>query len=78
MTQLSTQDSGLSVVKVIHLNTDDDPRNLEGRAGVERRNKALQARTQLNVALQAVTTAVKLLTEGSSLQVIPEARTLLE
>ncbi|MHC5763069.1 hypothetical protein, partial [Nostoc sp.] len=65
-------------VKVIHLSSDSDPRNLEGRAGVERRHKLTQARTQMNVGLQALTAAVELLTEGSSLQVIPQARTELD
>lgn len=61
-------------VKVIHLSSDNDPRNLEARAGVERRNKLMQARTQMNVALQALSTAVELLT-SSSLEVLPQART---
>ena len=62
-------------VKVIHLSRDHDPRNLEGRAGVDRRIKLTQARTQINVALQALHAAGELLTEGSSLQGILEART---
>jgi len=34
-------------VKVLHLSHDDDPRNIEARAGIERRNQITQARTKL-------------------------------
>ncbi|WP_348235336.1 hypothetical protein [Trichocoleus sp. DQ-A3] len=34
-------------VKVIHLSNNDDPRNIEARLGVERRNQLTQARTKL-------------------------------
>lgn len=34
-------------VKVLHLSHNDDPRNLEGRLGIERRNKLTQSRTRL-------------------------------
>lgn len=34
-------------VRVIHLSHDDDPRNLEGRAGIERRNKLLSLTARL-------------------------------
>jgi hypothetical protein len=47
-------------VKVIHLSHDDDPRNLEARAGIDRRNRLLQARTQLNQAIEALTRAIDL------------------
>lgn len=33
-------------VKVIHLSDDDDPRNIEARLGVERRNQLTQVRTK--------------------------------
>jgi len=36
-----------SLVKVIHLSHDDDPRNIEARAGIKRRNQITQARTKL-------------------------------
>ena len=36
-----------SLVKVIHLSHDDDPRNIEARVGIERRNQITQARTKL-------------------------------
>jgi hypothetical protein len=35
-------------VKVIHLSHDDDSRNLEGRAGIERRNKLLSLMSRLH------------------------------
>ena len=47
-------------VKVIHLSKDDDPRNLEGRRGVERRNQLNQISTQLRVAERAVAQALEL------------------
>jgi hypothetical protein len=47
-------------VKVIHLSHDDDPRNFEGRRGIERRNALLQAKTQLNTAVAALESAVEL------------------
>ncbi|MBD1935576.1 MULTISPECIES: hypothetical protein [Cyanophyceae] len=34
-------------VKVLHLSHDDDPRNIEGRLGIERRNQLTQLRTKL-------------------------------
>ncbi|WP_348235339.1 hypothetical protein [Trichocoleus sp. DQ-A3] len=34
-------------VKVIHLSHSDDPRNIEGRLGIERRNRLTQTRTRL-------------------------------
>ena len=39
-------------VKVIHLSRDTDPRNIEGRAGIERRNRLLAIATQLRVATE--------------------------
>lgn len=52
-------------VRVIHLSNDDDPRNLEARLGIERRNALTQARTQLNVAHQSLTQALELLQSSS-------------
>jgi hypothetical protein len=62
-------------VKVIHLSHDDDPRNSEARLGIERRNALAQARTQINVAHQALTQALELL-QGSSIINNQQARTL--
>ena len=41
-------------VKVIHLSKSDDPRNQEGRQGVERRNQLNQIATQLRIAESAI------------------------
>jgi hypothetical protein len=38
------------LVKVIHLSTDEDPRNIEGRSGIERRNRLLAIMTSLQSA----------------------------
>jgi len=48
-------------VKVIHLSHDDDPRNLEGRRGIERRNRLGQAQTQIRIAEEALQRAVDLI-----------------
>lgn len=50
-------------VKVIHLSHDDDPRNHEGRLGIERRNRLHQLQTQLRVAEEALEQATRLLNE---------------
>lgn len=44
-------------VRVIHLSHDDDPRNLEGQRGIDRRNALTQIRTQLKLAEAALTQA---------------------
>lgn len=41
-------------VKVIHLSHNDDPRNLEAKAGIDRRNKILQLAAKLNSFEQTV------------------------
>lgn len=50
-------------VKVIHLSHDDDPRNTEGRLGIERRNRLHQLQTQLQIAEGALEQAIALLNE---------------
>lgn len=50
-------------VKVIHLSHDDDPRNVEGRLGIKRRNRLHQLQTQLRVAEEALEQATSLLNE---------------
>ena len=40
--------------KVIHLSHDDDPRNLEARAGIDRRNKLLQLTAKINHIEQSI------------------------
>ena len=44
-------------VKVIHLSRDTDPRNVEGRAGIERRNRLLAIATQLRLATESLDNA---------------------
>jgi hypothetical protein len=51
-------------VKVIHLSHDDDPRNVEGRLGIERRNRLHQLQTQLQIAEGALEQASALLNES--------------
>jgi hypothetical protein len=50
-------------VKVIHLSHNDDPRNLEGRHGIERRNRLHQAETKLQQAVALLSDAIALLSE---------------
>lgn len=52
-------------VKVIHLSHDDDPRNTEGRLGIERRNRLHQVQTQLDVVTRTLENAVAQLGELS-------------
>ena len=52
-------------VKVIHLSKNDDPRNLEGRRGLERRNQLNQIATQMRIAKSAIAKAREL-SSGSS------------
>lgn len=54
-------------VKVIHLSHDDDPRNTEGRRGIERRNRLHQVQTQLDVAARILEEAIALLEEARAL-----------
>lgn len=44
-------------VRVIHLSRNDDPRNIEARRGIERRNQLHQIQAQLRIAQQALDTA---------------------
>lgn len=41
-------------VKVIHLSHNDDPRNLEARSGIERRNKLIALTAKLNQIEQSI------------------------
>lgn len=52
-------------VKVIHLSKDDDPRNQEGRRGVERRNQLNQIATQLRIVKGAILRARELAVQSS-------------
>lgn len=50
-------------VKVIHLSHDDDPRNIEARLGIERRNRLHQVETRLDVVAETLSQAASLLNE---------------
>ena len=50
-----------SLVKVLHLSHDDDPRNIEVRLGVERRNQLIQVRTKLKEIQSRLADALDLL-----------------
>lgn len=52
-------------VKVIHLSKSDDPRNQEGRQGIERRNQLNQIATQLRIAESAISKARSLAVDQS-------------
>lgn len=44
-------------VKTIHLSKDTDPRNIEGRAGIERRNRSLAIATRVRLATELLDNA---------------------
>jgi hypothetical protein len=48
-------------VKVIHLSHDNDPRSIEGRLGIERRNRLHQIQTQLKALERVLEQAITLL-----------------
>jgi hypothetical protein len=48
-------------VKVIHLSDDDDPRNIEARLGIERRNRLTQSRSRLREIQQKLAEVQRLL-----------------
>lgn len=52
-------------VKVIHLSKNNDPRNLEGRRGVARRNQLNQIATQIRIAESAIAKAKELAVQFS-------------
>ncbi len=52
-------------VKVIHLSKNHDPRNIEGRQGVERRNQLNQIATQLRIAESAIAKAREIAAQSS-------------
>lgn len=47
-----------SKVRVIHLSHDDDPRNIQARAGIQRRNQLVQLNTQLRLVERALADAL--------------------
>lgn len=54
-------------VKVLHLSHDDDPRNTEGRRGIERRNRLHQVQSKIDIATRILEEAIALLGEPLSL-----------
>ena len=56
------------MVTVIHLSKDDDPRNLKGRAGIERRNRLLA----ISTAVQAATNLLNKAAEANSTTSVEE------
>jgi hypothetical protein len=60
-----------SCVKVLHLSSDTDPRNILGRSGIERRNRILLLKTQIEKAAELLAKAI----ESSSATSIEEVVT---
>jgi hypothetical protein len=60
-----------SYVKVLHLSSDTDPRNILGRSGIERRNRILLLKTQIEKAAELLAKAI----ESSSATSIEEVVT---
>ena len=46
-------------VKVLHLSRDTDPRNILGRSGIERRNRILFLKTQIEKATELLSKAME-------------------
>lgn len=59
-------------VKVIHLSRDEDPRNIVGRSGIERRNRLLAMMTQLEAATDVLNKAREVASTGSIDEVVAE------
>ena len=56
-------------VKVLHLSRDTDPRNILGRSGIERRNKILYLKMQIEKATEVLTKAMETV-EATSIEEI--------
>jgi len=54
-------------VKVLHLSRDTDPRNILGRSGIERRNRILLLKTQIEKATELLSTAMETI-EATSIE----------
>jgi hypothetical protein len=59
-------------VKVIHLSSDYDSRNFEGRAGIERRNRLLAIRTAIDTAEALLNRAIEAATNPPVNEVVAE------
>lgn len=60
------------LVKVMHLSRDDDPRNIEGRSGIERRNRLGAIRTSIQAATNMLKGAIELASNRSIDEVVAE------
>ena len=63
-------------VRAIHLSHDNDPRNMEGRLGLERRNRLMAIHTQLQIAAAALSEANAIATAPMD-NVLAELRELI-
>lgn len=57
-------------VKVLHLSRDTDPRNILGRSGIERRNRILMLKTQIEKATDILALAMESIEETSIEEVV--------
>ena len=62
-------------VKVLHLSRDTDPRNILGRSGIERRNRILLLKTQIEKATELLSTAMETI-EASSIEEVVASKLL--
>ena len=65
-------------VRAIHLSRDSDPRNLEGRLGIERRNRLMQVRTRLQIAVTALAEASAMAKPSKGIAAAPMQNVLAE
>ena len=57
-------------VKVLHLSRDTDPRNILGRSGIERRNRILFLKTQIEKATELLSKAMESVEDVSIEEVV--------
>ena len=59
-------------VKVLHLSRDTDPRNILGRSGIERRNRILLLKTQIEKATNILFDAMETVSATSIEEIVAE------
>lgn len=59
-------------VKVLHLSRDTDPRNILGRSGIERRNRILLLKTQIEKATNVLKLAMETVSAKSIEEIVAE------
>ena len=59
-------------VKVLHLSRDTDPRNILGRSGIERRNRILLLKTQIEKATNILKLAMETVSAKSIEEIVAE------